>query len=102
MRDARGRTQPPKPIGETLGSFRTEIAPETVLAAVQGVWDGVVGDRIAAVTDVVEERENTITVECSNPVWADELELMAPRIMTRLREELGDRSPEKLRFRSSR
>lgn len=75
-----------------------EIAPSTPLAAVQLVWDEVVGERIAAVTEVVEEREEVLVVRCESAVWAQELEMMAPRIRARLAERLGGEGPEKLRF----
>ncbi len=101
MRDARGRSPAPKAIGEVLEVFRREVAPESPLAAVQVVWDAVVGERIAGVTEVVEEREGVVTVECASAVWAQELELMGPRILARLEDEIGDEAPQKLRFRTA-
>ena len=101
MRDRRGRSPDPKPLGELLGEFRSEVAPATPLAAVQMAWPEVVGERIAAVTEVVAEREGVITVDCSTSVWAQELELMAPRILARLEAQLEGSAPEKLRFRTS-
>ena len=101
MRDARGRSPDPKQLGEVLGQFRQEVAPETPVAAVQAIWDEVVGDRIAAVTEVVDEREGVVTINCRSAVWAQELELMGPRITARLAERLGSAAPEKLRFRTS-
>ncbi len=100
MRDWRGRSPDPKSIGELLGGFRTEVAPGSPLAAIQGAWKAVVGERIAAVTEVVDEREGVLTIECSSAVWAQELELMGPRIMARLKAEIGDSAPEKMRFRA--
>ena len=99
MRDKRGRSPAPKKLGDVLGEFRSDVSPPTPLAAVQAVWDQVVGERIAAVTEVIEEREGVVTVACSSTVWTQELELMAPRITASLREELGATGPEKLRFR---
>ena len=101
MRDGRGRSPAPKKLGDLLGGFRQDVSPPTPLAAVQSVWDQVVGERIAAVTEVVEEREGVVTVACSSTVWTQELELMAPRITASLREELGVSAPEKLRFRTA-
>lgn len=101
MRDRRGRSPSPKRLGEALGDFRHDVAPETPLAAVQSVWDQVVGERIAAVTEVVDEREGVVTVECSSAVWAQELELMGPRIAERLRTALGGLTPAQIRFRTS-
>lgn len=102
MRDARGRSPSPKRLGEVLGDFRGEVTPPTLLAAVQTHWDEVVGPRIAGVTDVIDEREGVVTVECSSAVWAQELELMAPRILARLQDRIGGPAPEKLRFRAAR
>jgi predicted nucleic acid-binding Zn ribbon protein len=100
MRDARGRSPSPKQIGDVLQEFRAEVAPATPMASVQAVWDEVVGTRIAEVTNLIEEREGVLRVECSSAVWAQELELMSPRILRRLRERLGDEAPNELRFRA--
>lgn len=101
MRDWRGRSPDPKPIGDALGVFREEIAPETPVAGVQLVWDRVVGERIAAVTEVAGEQDGVVTVECRSSVWAQELEMMKTRILGRLRAEMGDSGPDDLRFRAS-
>ena len=101
MRDRRGRSASPRSIGELLGDVRGELAPESSLAAVQMIWEEVVGERISSVTEVVGEREGVVTVECISAVWAQELEMMAPRITSRLQERLGDSDPLKLRFRSA-
>lgn len=98
MRDRRGRSPSPKPIGAALESYRQAVAPETPLAAVQSVWETVVGERIAAVTEVVAEREGVVTIECSSAVWAEELGMMGPQILKRLGERLAGDGPEKLRF----
>ncbi len=102
MRDGRGRSPSPKRLGEVLGEIRGEVMPQTPLAAVQAVWDRVVGERIAAVTEVSAEREGTVTVECSSASWAQELELMGPRIVVRLGDEIGDLAPSRLRFVAAR
>ena len=58
------------------------------------------GERIAAVTEPVSERDGTLLVHCSDPVWANELELMQDQLLERLRERLGEKAPKSLRFRS--
>jgi len=70
------------------------------LAAIQGAWKAVVGERIAAVAEVGDEREGVLTIECSGAVWAQELGLMGPRIMARLKAGIGDAAPEKMRVRA--
>ncbi|HEX8752766.1 MAG TPA: DUF721 domain-containing protein [Solirubrobacterales bacterium] len=78
---------------------RERVAPQTGLAAAQAAWREAVGEQIAAVATPVSERAGTLTVECANGVWAQELDLMQEQLLERLRAELGDRSPQALRFR---
>lgn len=101
MRDERGRSREPRPLGRSLDRVREQIAPNTPLAEVQRVWGAAVGQRIAAVTEVAAERDGTVTVECSSTVWAQELELMSGRLLAKLECELDGPGPQKLRFRSS-
>jgi predicted nucleic acid-binding Zn ribbon protein len=70
------------------------------LAAVQGAWATCVGERIAEVAQPVSERGGTVVVACSDPVWAEELDLMQEVLIGRLRERLGEQAPERLRFRT--
>jgi predicted nucleic acid-binding Zn ribbon protein len=101
VRDERGRSGRPETLGRALDRVREQLAPKTPLAEVQRVWDGTVGPRIAAVTEVVAERDGTVTIECASAVWAQELELMATQLLARLDRELGGSGPRELRFRSS-
>lgn len=98
MRDARGRSPDPKPINQLLDEFRNEEAPESLIASVQMVWVEVVGEKIAGVTEVIQERDGQVIVECCSSVWAQELEMMGPRISDRLIERLGNSGPINLRF----
>lgn len=101
MRDGRGRSPDPKSLGKAISDLRSELSPATPVVAVQAVWNEVVGEKIAAATEVIEEREGTVLIECKSAVWAQELELMAPGIIARLDQAMGGSGPEKLRFRSS-
>jgi predicted nucleic acid-binding Zn ribbon protein len=76
-----------------------QAAPKTPLAALQGAWAEVVGEQIAAVTSPVAERSGEVTVNCSDSVWAQELDLMQAQLLERLKERLGERAPQSLRFR---
>jgi predicted nucleic acid-binding Zn ribbon protein len=82
-----------------LRRAREQAAPQTPLAAVQAAWRGVVGAQLAARAEPVSERGRTVTIECADPVWADELDLMGEQLLRRLRAELGQTAPEALRFR---
>jgi predicted nucleic acid-binding Zn ribbon protein len=69
------------------------------LAAVQAVWEGVVGEQLAAATRPVSERNGELTVVCADAVWVEELDLMQEQLRRALSECLGDDAPRSLRFR---
>ncbi|MBS1679957.1 MAG: DUF721 domain-containing protein [Actinobacteria bacterium] len=96
------RRHAPRPAGEAFRVARDRAAPRTGLAAIQAAWTAALGERLAAVTKPVSERAGTLTVECADGVWAQELDLMQEQLLQRLREELGERAPEALRFRVER
>ena len=93
------RRRAPRPASTALRAALDQAAPKTPLAALQGAWAGVVGERIAAVTSPVSERGGEVIVSCSDSVWAQELDLMQAQLLERLRERLGERAPQSLRFR---
>ena len=93
------RRRAPRPAGSAFRAARDRAAPQTGLAAVQAAWSGAFGDRLAAAAQPVSERDGTVTVECVDGVWAQELDLMQASLLERLREQLGERAPEALRFR---
>lgn len=93
------RRRAPRPAAEALRAARERAAPRTALAAVQASWAGIVGARLAAAATPVAERGGTLTVECVDGVWAQELDLMQAQLLERLRTELGESAPEALRFR---
>jgi len=82
-----------------LEGLAVRLAPATTLARVQGVWKGAAGPAIAAAAAPTAEREGVLTVTCSAAVWAQELELMAPTLLDRLNESLGEDLLHKLRCR---
>ena len=67
----------------------------------QAAWSGVVGEQLSRVTQPVSERAGTLTVECADAVWAQELDLMQEQLLDRLREELGPLAPAALKFRAN-
>ena len=66
---------------------------------VQASWEEAVGSGWRAWPSRSAERGGAVTVRCSDPVWAEELELMQERLLGRLEELLGDAAPKSLRFR---
>jgi predicted nucleic acid-binding Zn ribbon protein len=89
----------PRPAATAIRAALDRAAPKTRLAAVQAAWTAAVGDGVAAVSEPVSEREGTVVVACADSVWAQELDLMQGQLLDRLRERLGDETPERLRFR---
>ena len=96
------RRRAPRPAGEAFRVARERVAPKTGLGAVQAVWAEALGENIAAVARPVSERAGTLTVDCSNAMWAQELDLMQAQLLERLREALGERAPQALKFRVDR
>ncbi len=93
------RRRMPRPAASAFQSARRQAAPKTGLAAVQAVWREAVGERIAAVARPVAERGGVVTVACSDPVWAEELDLMQGRLQENLEQRLGSTAPRALHFR---
>jgi len=93
------RRRAPRPATAALRTALERAAPKTALAKLQSAWAEIVGERIAAVANPVSDRERTVTVACSDSVWAQELDLMQDQLLLRLRDRLGDDAPTALRFR---
>jgi predicted nucleic acid-binding Zn ribbon protein len=87
----------PRPIALALDGLRADWEPDTLLAAVQRVWPGAVGETIAAAAQPTAERGGVLTVSCEAAVWAQELDLMAPTILERLNQALPKGGIERLR-----
>ena len=87
----------PRPLALAIEAVRDELAPATLLAAVQRAWPEAVGVAIGAEAQPTSERGGVVTISCSAAVWAQELDLMAPAIVERLNEALGSRRIERLR-----
>lgn len=93
------RRRAPRPAASAFQAALQQAAPQTPLAAVQAAWASAVGEQVAAVATPVSEREGTVTIECTEAVWVQELDLMQAALLERLRVELGERTPAALRFR---
>lgn len=93
------RRRAPRPAATAFQAALQRVAPQTPLAAVQTAWAAAVGERLATVATPVSERAGTLTVECVDAVWAQELDLMQETLLERLRAEVGEQAPQALRFR---
>ena len=94
----------PRPLERALEGVAREAAPAGLLARVQAVWPAVAGASVAGEAEPVGERHGVVTVACRSGAWAQELELLAPYLATRLNDALGGpegRPPVRsLRFRT--
>ena len=85
----RGDKGPPRSLAAALEEVRTEVAPQTLLAAVQEAWPDAAGALAAAQGDPVSEQRGVVTVACRSATWAQELDLMSPVLLEKLRETLA-------------
>ncbi len=90
----------PRQISSALERLTASLAPATTLARVQGVWESVAGSAIAAEARPSSEHNGVLTVSCSAAVWAQELDLMGPVLISRLNAALGDEALSGLRCRT--
>lgn len=93
------RRRAPRPAANAFQAALQKAAPQTPLATVQAAWASAVGEQLAAVATPVSEREGTLTIECADAVWAQELDLMQDTLLERLRAAVGEQAPKALRFR---
>ena len=91
----------PRRAGSAVAALVDGLAPASGLAALQRVWPGAVGDVIAAQAHPSAERDGVVTVTCSSSVWAQELTLMGPDLVTRLNAALGAEDVRDLRCRAA-
>ena len=91
----------PRALADAVRAVRGEVAPRTLLAAVQGAWRDAVGERVAAEAEPVAEREGVVTVECRAATWAYELDLLQVELLERLNGALAPAEVERLRFVAS-
>ncbi len=82
-----GRDQP-HPLAGALETVRAEVAPLTLLAAVQGAWSETAGATVAAQAEPVAERNGIVSVACRSATWAQELDLMQVELLERLHKRL--------------
>jgi predicted nucleic acid-binding Zn ribbon protein len=94
------RRRAPRALSIALGRVTAGLEPATTLARVQGCWADTVGAGLAVVSEPVSEREGVVTVACQDAMWANELQLMSPDLITALNTALGDQSVAQLRFKA--
>src|ERR1700730_9663236 len=94
------RRRPPQQIGgaiqELLGRLDSEGHFEIV--KLMRLWPEEVGDGIARRTEVTGLKFHTAVVKVSGAMWIQELNLMKPQILDRVRQVMGSDAVRDLRF----
>jgi predicted nucleic acid-binding Zn ribbon protein len=88
--EGKRRDRGPRPLAEAVERVRAELAPPTLLARVQARWAVAVGVQVAEQAEPVSERGGVVTVACRSATWSAELSLLAPGLLERLNEALGE------------
>ena len=83
------RRRGPRPLGIALDRMTAQLAPATLLTAVQRAWPSAAGEVVAAHCVPDGERGGIVTVACDSAVWAQELDLLSERVVERLNQRLG-------------
>ncbi|WP_199551153.1 DUF721 domain-containing protein [Streptomyces sp. N35] len=90
---ARADGRDPLPLGAAINRLITERGWETPAAVggVMGRWPQIVGDDLAkhCVPQKYDEDERVLTVQCDSTAWATQLRLLAPQLVARLNQDLG-------------
>jgi predicted nucleic acid-binding Zn ribbon protein len=78
-----------RPLRPAVEALADALAPATVLADVQRVWEHAVGPAIAREASPLSERDGTLTLLCSSAVWMQEIDLMGPVLVEKVNAALG-------------
>ncbi|MDJ0380859.1 DUF721 domain-containing protein [Streptomyces sp. G-G2] len=88
---ARADGRDPMPLMAALDRLRTERGWEMPMA-VAGVmerWSTIVGPEVAAHCEPERYEDRVLVVRCDSSAWAAQLKLLAPQLVARLNEDLG-------------
>jgi predicted nucleic acid-binding Zn ribbon protein len=75
-------------VGEALKRYlsRTGFAQRLEQASVVGEWPGIVGDKIAAISEPESvTQDGTLFVRVKSAPWMQELQLLTPELLKRLK-----------------
>jgi predicted nucleic acid-binding Zn ribbon protein len=94
------RRKVPEPIASTIGALIDQLDSEGHFAIVRliSAWPEVVGETIARRTEVASLKFHTAVIKVSGAMWIQELNLLKPQILDRLRERVGEDTVRDLRF----
>jgi predicted nucleic acid-binding Zn ribbon protein len=90
----------PQQVGGALHGILTQLdsGGRFELVRLIRIWPETVGDAIARRTEVASVKFHTALIKVVGAMWIQELNLMKPQILGRLRDALGDDSVRDVRF----
>lgn len=93
-------SKPPVKITEALQPLLDRIDTEGQFGIVRlmRMWPDIVGETIARRTQVSSLKFHTAVVKVSGAMWIQELNLMKPQILSRMRQKIGEDIVRDLRF----
>jgi predicted nucleic acid-binding Zn ribbon protein len=91
---SRARRDDPSPLADLLGQVVNDQGWDERLAAqrVFTDWAGIVGPEVAQHSEVIAFDDGEVEVRTDSTAWATQLRLLAPRIVAKLNDQLGDGS----------
>ena len=94
------RTKSPIKIDEALQPLldRLDAQGQFGIVRLTRAWPEIVGEAIARRTQVASLKFHTAVVKVSGAMWIQELSLMKPQILSRLKEAIGPDVVRELRF----
>ena len=94
------RDKGPRPLGEALEGYlrRSGLGEKMEAASVVPEWDGLVGEKIAAVTAPLRVNAGTLFVAVRSSAWLMELKLMEREILRRVNQDRPRGRISQIRF----
>lgn len=91
-----------EPIGSIIEAMVARLGIKKQLRRAQTLteWPDIVGERIAGETKADHIRNTILFVSCSSPMWAQELGLLKPTIIKKIRERVGPGIVTDIRFKT--
>lgn len=82
----------PQPLRDAVDRLVDEHGwePELAVHGVVARWDAIVGSEVAAHATPEGYADGVLTVRAATTAWATQLRLLAPTLVRRLNEEIGD------------
>jgi predicted nucleic acid-binding Zn ribbon protein len=98
---ARPRREDPELLNTALGDLLSARGwqARAAVGSVFGNWPAIVGPQVAAHTTPESFDNGELTVTADSDTWATQLRLLAPKVLQRLAEELGEETITHLRIR---